>query len=80
MAKQRKNKREPARATGRCACGLYVVGVAECDSCLLARHGLSGHVTYDALDYLGMRELLPQDEVVRALREAEGRPKKGGCG
>lgn len=61
--------------TIRCkSCNLYVEhGIDECDSCLLARHGLSNHVTYDALDHLCLDELIPQDQVVKALRAAERR-------
>lgn len=56
----------------RCHCMNFIAKPhTECDYCLLAKYGLSEHVTHDALDHLCIVDLLPVNEVITALRKAE---------
>jgi len=55
------------RYTKKCKCGGFIPDeYTKCDGCFLGQFGFS--VTYDALDHLCFKELIPQDEVLRLLR------------
>jgi len=74
LAKRAKLEKEHAAKFNRCRCMNFIPKPqTECDYCLLAKYGLSEHITHDALDHLCMVELLPMDKVVEALRKAENR-------
>jgi hypothetical protein len=73
-AKRAKLEKKHAEQFNRCRCMSFVSKPqTECDYCVLAKYGLSKHITYDSLDHLCMKELLPFDEVVAALRKAESK-------
>ena len=66
----RKRKANPF--TKKCECGSFIEdSVTECDWCVLRKYDLTTCIKYDTEDQLCMEELLPMDEVVKALRKAE---------
>lgn len=61
------------RWTKKCKCGSYIPKEYEkCNYCLLDSVGLAGKTTYDALDFLGLKDLLPQDDVIDVIRNLNG--------